>query len=314
MALDAQIKQYLDDYNAAGHAPYSSFEPKALRQIFYQNFQNKKKPDPIAVAEVKSVSIDGEASMINLRLYYPAGIEPNGLPALMYFHGGGFVIRDHMDIYDQTCRMICAGVGCVIIAVDYRLAPEHPFPAAPNDCYRATCWVAEHAGELGIDKDRFGVWGESCGGNLAAVVPLMARDRQGPALCCQIIIAGMMEYRFDTPSYIENGSGDYFLSEDSMRWFWNHYLALPEDATNPYCAPLQANDLSNLPPAYVVSLEYDPLRDEGEAYAKQLTAAGVATQYQCYPGLIHGFFDLYTISQAADQACKDIMKNVQHIM
>lgn len=307
MALDKEIKKFLDACNAANNPPYSSFSPVELRKQFNTQFFAKKQQKPIKIASVEEHCIEGRHGELKCRVYYPATKSACFFPALMYFHGGGFVIRDNMDVYDQTCRMICAGANCVVIAVDFSLAPENPFPAAPEDCYTATCWVAQHAEKLHIDRHHFGVWGESCGGNLATVVAMMARDRDGPQLCCQIIITAMLDYYFNTASYLANGQGDYFLTEDSMRWFWDHYLSDKNDIRDPYCAPLQATDLKNLPPSLVVTVEYDPLRDEGKAYAERLQAAGITTKYLCYPGLIHGFFDLYHVSGQAQTACREII-------
>src|SRR3989344_5755774 len=270
MALDNNIKKFLNEYNAVNNSAYSSFTPVELRKKLNENFEKKKKPNPINVTNIEEHYIPGKHGQLKCRIYYPDKKGPRLFPALMYFHGGGFVIRDNMDVYDQTCRMICAGADCVIIAVDFNLAPEYPFPSAPDDCYQATCWVAEHAEELYIDPEYFGVWGESCGGNLATVVTMMARDRGILKLSCQIIITAMLDYNFNTNSYRENGQGKYFLTEDLMRWFWDHYLTNKDDAKNPYCAPLQAKNLTDLPPALVITVEYDPLLDEGAAYAKHL--------------------------------------------
>lgn len=311
MPLDPAIKDYLANVKAQKNQPYSSYTPTALRKAYYEKFKAKSKSAPIEVAEVKEFYLDNNGRKIKCRAYYPMTKQTKALPALMYFHGGGFVIRDHMDLYDQTCRMIAVGVACVVVAVDFSLAPEHPFPAAPEDCYFATCWVAAHEIELRINADRLGVWGESCGGNLATVVAMMARDRAGPKLCCQVIVTAMLDYNFETDSYRDNGSGDYFLTEDSMKWFWNHYLSEPSDSMNPYCVPLQAANLSQLPKALVITVEYDPLRDEGVHYAKALQKAGVEVQATCYSGLVHGFFDLYALSSAADTACREIIERAR---
>jgi len=312
MALDPDIKKFLDKLHTQHNPSYSSLTPVELRKWHNENFAKKEKPKPIRVASVEEKTVSGPESPIKCRFYYPKGKGP--FPALMYFHGGGFVFRDNMDVYDQTCRMICAGVNCVVVSVDFRLAPENPFPAAHEDCYAVTCWVAKHANELNINPNHFGVWGESCGGNLAAAIPLMARDRQGPMLSCQIIVTAMLDNNFKTQSYIENGQGEYFLTEDSMRWFWNHYVSDPADLKNPYCVPCRATDLSNLPKALVIAVEYDPLRDEDKQYAEQLRAAGVETIYKCYSGLIHTFFDLYNISKKANEACKDVIRITKDII
>ena len=178
-----------------------------------------------------------------------AASEARGLPALVYFHGGGFVLGN-LDTHDGTCRSLANAVGCVVVSVDYRLAPEHRFPAAPEDCYAATRWVAENGAELGVDAPRIAIGGDSAGGNLAAVVALMARDRRGPALRHQLLdLSGRPTARFDTASYRDNAEG-YFLTREMMHWFWNHYLADPTDAASPYASPLRARDLAGLPPAH----------------------------------------------------------------
>ena len=175
MILSKEMQNIIDNYNSSGFPNYSSFSPKELRQAFNDVFHKKTKEKAITMAKVIETKILNEHhGSIKLRLYYPS--LKKQLPALMYFHGGGFVIRDDMDIYDQTCRRMAKEVGCVVIAVDYRLAPEHPFPAAPEDCFLATAWVFNNSKDLNIDSSKIGVWGESCGGNLAAVVAMMARD------------------------------------------------------------------------------------------------------------------------------------------
>lgn len=217
MSVDPKIQSFLNQYHAKQFSPYTHFTPQALSAWFNEQFHNKRQTDKISVANVSDHFVERLNGPIPCRVYTPEGEGP--FPALMYFHGGGFVMRDDMAIYDQTCRRICQGIGCVVIAVDFRLAPEPPFPAAPEDCYAATCWAAEQARTLNIDAQRLGVWGESCGGNLATVVPMMARDRGGPKLACQVIVTAMLDFAFDTLSYHANGNGEYFLSVDTMRWF-----------------------------------------------------------------------------------------------
>lgn len=307
MPVDSAIQQFLDNYHQQNHPDHASLSPAALRSWFNKRFYDKAQPTPFTVGHITEQTITGaDGNSLRCRLYYPTGQGP--FTALMYFHGGGFVIRDDMEIYDQTCRMMCHYGNCVVISVDFRLAPECPFPAAPEDCYAATCWVAKQANALNIDPNRLGVWGESCGGNLATVVAMMARDRNGPKLACQIIITAMLNNDFNTTSYVQNGQGDYLLTQQTMNWFWQHYLAEQDNAHNPYCMPCKAKSLNQLPPALIVTVEYDPLRDEGAEYAKKLEQANIATTYHCYPGLIHGFFDLYACSDAANTACQQIIR------
>lgn len=311
MTIGKELQAVIDAYYQSNFPVYSSCTPVALRACFNEAFKKRPKPPEINIAKIITKNILGpEKNSLTLKIYYP--LQEDNLPALMYFHGGGFVIRDDMEVYDYTCRLVASKTRCVVIAVDYRLAPEDPFPAAPEDCYQATCWVASHALELGIDVERLAVWGESCGGNLATVVAQMARDRYGPKLCAQMIISSMLDVDFNRPSYqhYENG---YILTKDTMQWFWKHYLAKEEDSANPYAVPIHAQDLNNLPPALVITTEYDVLRDEGEYYSKQLQQAGVATKYCCYSGLIHGFFDLYHKVPEAKAACDDVIQKMKSI-
>ncbi|HIG00948.1 MAG TPA: alpha/beta hydrolase, partial [Myxococcales bacterium] len=218
---------------------------------------------------------------------------------------GGFVIGD-LDTHDGTCRELAVGAECLVVSVDYRLAPEHPFPAAPEDCYAATAWLAEHCAELGGDPARLAVGGDSAGGNLAAAVALMARERGGPPLAHQLLIYPVTDYGFDTASYRENAEG-YMLTRPLMEWFWNHYLADPAQGDNELASPLRAASLAQLPPATVITAEFDPLRDEGEAYAQRLSEAGVKTEMTRYDGVFHGFFGMGAAidkaKQAVDEAC-----------
>jgi len=260
------------------------------------------------VAKVETREMDGPAGKIRVRIYWPAGNGPK--PGLVFFHGGGFVVCD-LDSHDATCRELANGADCVVVSVDYRLAPEAKFPAAPEDCYAATQWVSREADQLGIDATRIAVAGDSAGGNLAAVVALMSRDRGGPSLVHQLLIYPVTDNRFDTTSYKDNGSG-YFLSANMMRWFWHHYLESEADGENPLASPLRAGDLSGLPPATVLTAQYDPLRDEGRAYAKRLEEAGVATTHTDYPGVFHGFLGMTAqiprARQAVDESCAALRK------
>ena len=311
MPLDSDIKNFLDNSSLKRHPPYSSFEPKKLREFFNEAYYKKEKPKKIQVRMIEQI-VFIENREIRCRIYYPES--PGPFSALMYFHGGGFVIRDEMELYDQTCRMICKYVNCAVVAVDFRLAPEDPFPAAAEDCYAVTTWVSKNAYNLNIIPEKLGVYGESCGGNLATVVAMMARDRKGPSLCCQVIVTAMLDMNFSRRSYQVNGKGEYFLTEDSMKWFWSNYLSKITDARNPYCLPLKSTNLKGLPAAFVATVEFDPLRDEGKDYADKLKESAVNTEYKCYDGLIHGFFDLYYLSKKARDACQDILNKTKTLL
>jgi acetyl esterase len=221
----------------------------------------------------------------------------------VYLHGGGWVLGD-LDAYDGLCRTLAAKLRCVVVSVDYRLAPEHRFPNAPEDCYAAARWVAENAASLGIDPGSIAVGGDSAGGNLAAVVALMARDRGGPRIAYQILVYPVTERSFDTGSYRDNGA-DYFLTTDMMIHFWKEYLSGEDDAASPYASPLRAKDLKGLPPALVITAEFDPLRDEGETYAKRLEQAGVPVRVSRYDGMIHGFYAMPSVFPQALEAIEE---------
>ncbi|MDT7592675.1 MAG: acetyl esterase [Pseudonocardiales bacterium] len=242
--------------------------------------------EPVEVASALDRTVPGPAGEIPVRVYTPAGEGP--LPVVVYFHGGGWVIGD-LEVVDQPCRQLASAAGAIVVSVDYRLAPEHRYPAAFEDSYAATVWVGAHAAEIGGDPARLAVAGDSAGGNLAAAVALAARDRGGPELAAQLLIYPVTDFNFGTASYQDNREG-YLLTKGSMQWFWAHYLGAQDLDKDPYACPLRADSLVGLPPAYVATSEYDPLRDEGEAYARRLEEAGVAVTAKRFDGLLHGFF------------------------
>jgi acetyl esterase len=256
--------------------------------------------NPTPVGRVEDRRIPGPAGEIPVRIYTPEGSGP--FPLIAFFHGGGFVLCS-LETHDELCRAMCRDADAVVVSVDYRLAPEAKYPAAADDCYAATAWCAAHAAELGADAARLVVAGDSAGGNLAAVTALRARDLGAPRIRHQVLIYPATHCDFDTPSYRENAQG-YFLTADAMRWFWAHYLENPAQASEPYACPAHAADLKGLPPATVITAEYDPLRDEGEDYAAQLRAAGVPVVLKRYDGMIHGFVsmgDVFDDARAAQR-------------
>lgn len=286
MPLDPQVEAVLAPLREAPVVDFWSLEPSVVRANF-GSFGAEAAPPP--VAKIENRGIPGPAGELPVRIYTPDGAGP--FPLLMFFHGGGFVVCD-LDSHDALARSLCRGAGAVVVSVDYRLAPEAKFPAAPEDCHAATRWAVDNAASIGADGARVAVAGDSAGGNLAAVVAQLAKQRGGPALAHQLLIYPVTAHDFTTPSYEENAEG-YFLTRDMMQWFWHHYLERAEDGQDPMAAPLRAKDLSGLPPATVVTAEYDPLRDEGEAYARRLDEAGVPTQAVRYDGVIHGFVSMY---------------------
>jgi acetyl esterase len=250
------------------------------------------------VAQVRELSIPGPAGEIAARMYRPGNTGP--LPVLVYFFGGGWSLGT-LETSDAVCRMLTSTTGCACIAVSYRLAPEHKFPAAVDDCYAGTAWVAGHAEELGLDASRLAVGGDSSGGNLAAAVALLARDRGGPAIVHQLLVYPNTDYQADTGSMREM-TDKYFFNPTSIAWYWGMYLRSAEDGASPLASPLRADDLSGLPSATVITAEYDPLRDEGELYAKRLEQAGVAAEIIRYDGMMHGFFTMVGILDTARTA------------
>jgi acetyl esterase len=286
MPVNPQVRALLDEFEKQGLPPFDQMSVTQARVVAlgFRDLQG----EPENLGEVRDILVPGPAGALPVRLYHPA--PGQALPLVVYFHGGGWVIGD-LEIVDKPCRALANASHCVVASVNYRLSPETKFPGPAEDCYAATKWLAEHAHAIGANGRFVAVAGDSAGGNLAAAVALMARDRGGPALSYQVLIYPVTAPAAGTQSssYQENADG-YLLTKGSMEWFWDHYLASPADAKNPYASPLHAPDLSRLPPAMVITAEFDPLRDEGLAYAKRLQEAGVSVNASHYTGLIHGFF------------------------
>lgn len=283
MPLDPAVEALLAQMNNPDAPKLSDLEPAAARAGFAALAALQGEPEP--VASVENRKLPGPGGDIPVRIYRPANEQV--LPVLMYFHGGGWVIMD-IDTHDPLCRALANAARCAVVSVDYRLAPEAKYPAASEDCFAATRWVAENAASLGLDGSRIAVAGDSAGGHLTAVVTQMAREQGGPKLLYQVMHCPVTDFGSETPSYAENAEG-YMLTRESMEWFWNHYLPSAAHGAETYASPLRG-DLTGLPPALVQTAEFDPLRDEGKAYAEKLRAAGVPVTYSQYPGLIHDSF------------------------
>lgn len=261
--------------------------------------QRRAVEQPTAVASVDDRAIEGPGGPLPLRVYRARTDAVS--PVVVFFHGGGFVIGN-LDGHDEMCRTLCAATDTTVVSVDYRLAPEHPFPAAVDDALAATRWVVEHADELGVDASRLAVAGDSAGANLATVVALLARDDGGPAIRFQLLVYPVTDMHGETESRARYGQPGYFLRAELMHWFHEQYLGRPEDARDPRASPLHAAHLRDLPPAHVVLGGCDPLRDEGRAYAERMRADGVDVDVRIYDGVFHGFFGLRGLLPEADAA------------
>jgi acetyl esterase len=261
-------------------------------------------PEP--VHEVANLTFQGPAGELPLRLYRPVAERP--LPVLLYFFGGGWVLGT-IDTADGVSRSLANSSGALVAVVGYRLAPEHPFPAAVDDCYAAVRWVAEHAGEIGADPDRLAVGGDSAGGNLAAAVTLRART-DGRALAGQLLVYPNTDQFADDES-MRAADDPFLFNRRSVAWYREHYLTRPGDAASPLASPLRAESLVGLPPALVITAEYDPLRDQGEAYARRLADAGVQVELTRYPGMAHGFFTMISTVDASRAAIRQAAARLQ---
>lgn len=298
--LDPQARALLDLIEQRGMPSYHTMSPPEAR-AFYRDRRFFTQPEPPEVAEVSELTAPGPHGPIPIRGYRPKGSTAGqSLPALVYYHGGGWTIGD-LDTHDVLCREIANGAGCAVFSVDYRMGPEHKFPAAVDDSFAALQWVAAQAGSLAIDRQRLAVGGDSAGGNLAAVVSLLARDAGGPAIRLQVLIYPATDLRGKTPSYTRNGVG-YLLTGEVMAYFNRCYLNGEADKTDWRGSPLLADDLSRLPPALVLTAGYDPLLDEGDQYAQRLRAAGVPVEYRCFDGQIHGFITMGKVIGQANEA------------
>lgn len=298
MPLDPQCKAFIDMLAAAGGKPLEQLPLAEARAVSPEMIAAGGPEEP--VAEVQNRTIPGPAGPMAIRVYRPVLQET--LPALVYFHGGGFVICN-LDTHDRQCRRLANASGCVVISVEYRLAPEHKYPAAVDDAFAATKYVAGHAAEFGIDADRLGVGGDSAGGNLATVVARLARDQGGPRLKFQLLIYPVVDFYDQSPSMQQLGK-DYFLTREAMDWFTAMYLPNHDAGLQPGASPMHA-DVRGLPPAMVITAEFDPLRDQGETYARKLASAGVPVEVRRYEGMIHAFFSFAGVIEKGKVAIAD---------
>ncbi len=306
MTIDPQAQTILDamaQAEAEGRPKFETMSPDEARRQFRETRPGVT-PDAPDVAHVEDLTVDGPGGPIPVRAYRPAGSDAdNALPVLVYFHGGGWVFGD-IDTFDVLCRQVANAGGAALFSVDYRMGPEDKFPAAVEDAYAVTRWVGDGAGGRAIDTTKIGVIGDSAGGNLAAVVALMARDG-GPKLVFQSLLYGVTDLRWGRPSH-ESFAEGYLLSMPLLDWFLGHYLNSPDDVHDWRASPLLADDHSGLPPALIITAGYDPLRDEAKAYADRLAEAGVAVEYRCFDGQIHGFMSMGRIIDDAAVAIGEV--------
>ncbi|MCY4623406.1 MAG: alpha/beta hydrolase [Chloroflexi bacterium] len=303
MPVDPQVQEFLDQIAALGLPPH--YEVGAVKAR--ENAKMRPRGAGPEVGAVENLTVPGMDVDVPVRVYWPGDDGP--FPILVWIHGGGMVVGT-LETCDAACRRLCLGAECVVVSVDYRLAPEDPFPAAAEDSYAAVKWASANAGSIKGDASRLAVGGESAGGNLAAAVALMARDRGGPSIVHQSIINPMLGLDFDTESYLRNAEG-YFLTRRTMMWYWEQYLQRPEDRENPYAVLMCAEDLSGLPPALLMAGEYDPLLSETEAYAERLQAAGVAATFSYYAGASHNFYNMPPSVDIAVRAMGEIIEAVR---
>ncbi|AYF88116.1 alpha/beta hydrolase [Pseudomonas sp. JS3066] len=305
MPLDPQIAAVLQQFSGMPQPDYSQLDPVQYRQFC----DNLMPPIPgERLFEVRNLGLAGAEGELDARLYRPE--DRDDLPLLVFFHGGGFVIGN-LDTHDNLCRSLARLCNAVVVSVAYRLAPESRFPAAPYDCYRATCDLVERARELGFDASRLALAGDSAGANLAIAVSRLAQIRKGPRIAWQCLFYPATDARCDSASHAAFAEG-FFLTREQMRWFWSQYLPRAELVDDALASPVRAEDLVGLPPTTLISAEYDPLRDEGEAFAQRLQQAGVQVRMERCEGMIHGFISMAAFvgrAQAAlESACADLRR------
>jgi acetyl esterase len=303
--LDPDAALVYQAFQDAGRPAYETLTPGEARE-YYRQARLVTNPEPPLLKSVEPLAITAPGGTLPARIYRPrTPRQSNGLaPCLVFFHGGGWVIGD-LDTHDVVCRKLADEGQLVVISVDYRRAPEHKFPAAVLDAIAATSWIVRHADDLSIDVTRLLVGGDSAGGNLAAVVAIATRDADGPSISGQVLIYPATDFAMTHPSHHEPETS-ILLTHTVIRWFRDHYLNGAQDAEDWRASPARIKTLAGLPPAYVLTAGADPLRDEGEEYARRLKDAGVAVTYRTFPGQFHGFFTMGKLLDQANVAARDI--------
>ncbi len=307
MPLDPLVKAFLDQMQAVPGPKMSEAGPAAAREMFVGMMQLVG-PKDVPVGRTENLTVDSPGAKVPVRVYTPVAAGGNPMPALVYFHGGGWVIGN-VETHDGLCRMLANEGGFKVISVDYRLAPEHKYPAALDDCFAALSWVMSNAADIGVDANKIGVGGDSAGGALAAEVAQLARQRGGMPLDCQMLLFPVTQIGDQTSSLREFAVG-YFLEKETLDWFYDCYLPAGADKNDPRVSPLRAKDLSGLPPAYVMLGGFDPLHDEGMQYVDKLRAAGVQVTVADYSDMVHCFVYLQAVLPQAHEALASAAKAV----
>jgi len=305
VTLDPDAAYVYKAFQEAGRPAYETLSPEEARE-YYRQARFVTNPEPPLLKSVEPLAIETAHGVIPARIYTPRNLrQSNSLaPGFVFFHGGGWVIGD-LDTHDVVCRKLADEGQLFVISVDYRRAPEYKFPTAVDDAIAATAWIASHARDLGIDAGHLVVGGDSAGGNLAAVVAISARDNDGPSITGQVLVYPATDFAMTHPSHSEPETS-ILLTHTVIRWFRDHYLRSPADAEDWRASPARIERLAGLPPAYVLTAGADPLRDEGEQYARRLEQAGVAVTYRSFPGQFHGFFTMGKLLDQANVAARDI--------
>ena len=293
---------------AAAEPPVYTLTPAEARAFRAARIAaTPRNPEP--VGRIDTLTIPGPNGPVGLRVYRPATPGPH--PVVVYCHGGGFVVGN-LDQVDSVVRMITNAVPAVVVSVDYRLAPEHPFPEPGEDAYAALAWAAAEANRFDGDPDKLVVAGDSAGGTLAIVSAYAAADRGGPPVGAAVLVYPVCQYRFDTSSYEAFAEG-YGLTRAAMQWYWKQYLRRPEDAQNPYAAPMERSNFAGFPPTLVILAEYDPLRDDGAQFAARLQQAGVPVTVWQAPGMVHGFFSQEWAPTSRREAVRRVAEHLRHV-
>lgn len=300
MKLDPQLKEILDSLDPAAEKPVEEMTPDEARATWKAEMAEVA-GKPCQVASVSEHEVPGPGGPLKVRIYEPDGLDGEPAPMLIYIHGGGY-IRGDLDTHDDVCRYLCHHTPCIVASVDYRLAPENKFPDQVEDCFAAASWLANNAGELGADPARIAIGGDSAGGNFTCAATMLARDKGGPSFCFQLLIYPVTDLASENESKRLYSSG-YLLN--SMPFYIQSYVRNDDDLTNPLASPLRATNHANLPPAFVLTAGFDPLRDEGQAYAAKLRDAGVVVEHKCYESMIHGFVSITGLIASAEVGLAD---------